>query len=211
MFHILESRQREEKDMRRFINSLVVAALGVAAAIMPTTASAQTLDRILGVVSAGTAFGWNSCSYVQGGLQSAACQANRAVNAVNTLRQSQLNNDWRRSQRYQQRAQQLDAMQRACRAGDQESCARSGGTDPRTMEIARALNDACHAGDRRSCRRADKIMDERNTSIAYRDDRGYAQDRPAFRRDEYASRGQECRPAIDPRTGYRIAGQLVCR
>lgn len=201
--------------MRSVIKSFVLSVLCVLGAAIPATASAQSLDQILGVVQAGTAYGWNSCSYVNGGLQSALCQTNRAVNVANTLRQVQQNSDWRRQQRFQQRSQQLDALQRACRAGDEQSCARSGGTDPQQMQIARALNDACIAGDKASCRRAEAIMSERNVSTAYRDDRGYDErryeDARAPRQRTYAAAGQQvCRPVIDPRTGYRVAGQLVC-
>lgn len=198
--------------MRRFINTIVLSALCVMGTAIPAAASAQTLDRILGLVSAGTAYGYNSCSYVQGGLQSASCQANRAVNVVSILRQTQQNADWRRQQKFQQRSQQIDALQRACRAGDEESCARSGGTDPRQMQVARALNEACIAGDRASCSRAASIMDERNVARYDRQDR-YEQ--PVSGRQDVRSYDriaqQTCRPVVDARTGYRIAGQLVCR
>jgi hypothetical protein len=212
MCHPLESRQREEKDMRSITKSIVLLALSISAALLPTTASAQILDRALGILSAGTAYGYNSCSYVGGGVQSAACQANRAFTALNSVRQGDFNTDYRRQQKFHKRTQQLDALQRACQAGDRESCSRSGGSDPQQMTIARALNDACIAGDKSSCRRAESIMDERNIA---RDDRQVRYEQPLRRRqdapryDRVAS--QDCSPVIDARTGYRIIGQMVCR
>jgi hypothetical protein len=203
-------------NLRSLSKTIAVAALGLAASIMPTTASAQLLDQALGLLSAGTAYGYNSCSYVNRGLQSAACQANRAVNVVSTLRQTQMNVDYRRRQQFDRRTQQLDALQRACKAGDEQSCARSGGADSNQMTVARALMDACTAGDRSSCGRAEALMDERNVS------RGYAQQEQRYARPvQYAQNDRSyaprdggrtvCRAVIDQRTGYRIAGQLDCR
>lgn len=183
------------------------------ALVVPAATQAQgiTLDRVLGVLGGATAYGYNSCSYVSGGLQSASCQANRAITVVNTLRQSEQNARYRQQERFNRRTQQLNALQRACQAGDAESCARSGGTDGRQMEVARALMDACTSGDRRSCQRAEAMMDERNFAS-----RGYE---PRYERRESAERRYEaprsatqtCRPVIDARTGYRIAGQYDCR
>lgn len=194
-----------------FLAMLVATAFAV-----PAQAQGVNLDRVLGVLGGATAYGYNSCSYVNGGVQQASCQANRALNVVNTLRQNEQAARYRQQERFQRRTQQLSALQRACQAGDTESCARSGGTDGRQMEIARALMEACTAGDRRSCARADAMMDERNITASYRDDRGYeARARYDDRRyetrrtDAYAQQG--CRPSIDPRTGYRIAGTPICR
>lgn len=180
------------------LNALALAATLVAGAVLPTASQAQTLDRILGLVSAGTSFGWNSCSYVQGGLQSAACQGNRAVNAINVVRQTQLSSDWRRSERLQRQSRLITALQRACANGDERSCERSGGSDPRDMQVAQALGDACYAGDRESCRRADDML---------RADRPRTAARPV----RTASAALGCRPVVDPRTGYRVAGRTECR
>lgn len=184
----------------------------ILALVVPAAAQAQgiTLDRVLGVLGGATAYGYNSCSYVSGGLQSASCQANRAITVVNTLRQSEQNARYRQQERFNRRTQQLNAFQRACQAGDAESCARSGGTDGKQMEVARALMDACTSGDRRSCQRAEAMMDERNFA-SRGDDRGYE---PRYERHEQATQRratQTCRPVIDPRTGYRIAGRFDCR
>jgi len=202
--------------MRRFINSIVFAGLSIAAAMLPASASAQSLDQILGVVSAGSAFGYNSCSYVRSGFGKVSCQANRASNVARTLRSVQQRSNSSLRQSFDSRNRQIVALQRACKAGDQQSCARSGGTDPRGMTIARELMNACTAGDKPSCSRAKSMMDPRNVERTYaRDsyDDGYAQparyeqDRPSY--DRVAQ--QTCRPVVDPRTGYRVAGQLVCR
>lgn len=199
------------------MRKIVIMLCSLAAALVPSLASAQTLDRVIGLLNGATAYGYNSCSYVNGGLQSASCQANRAINVVNTLRQSEQNARYRQQERFNRRTQQLTALQRACQAGDQESCSRSGGTDGKQMEIARALMDACSAGDKRSCTRASAIMDERN------DDRGGRYEEPRRERqvqydyDRYerapvrSASTQTCHPVIDERTGYRIPGQLDCR
>jgi hypothetical protein len=194
------------------ILSAFAATLVAAVAPMPAQAQSRTLERVLGLVTGASAYGYNSCSYVNGGIQNVSCQANRALNVVNTLRQSEQNANYRQREQFDRRTRQLDALQRACKAGDEQSCARSGGTDERQMTVARALMDACSAGDKASCRRAESMMDERNMASSY-------QSRPQYRdepREQVAYRDnrvaqQQCRPAIDPRTGYRIAGQLDCR
>lgn len=196
--------------MRSVIKSFVLSALGVLAVAMPNAASAQSLDRILGLVTGASAYGYDSCAYVNRGLGQAACQTNRALNVINTVRQNEYNAQYRQRERFNRRAEQVAALQRACQAGDEQSCARSGGTDPRTMTIARELMNACTAGDKASCRRADAMLDERNigrtqTRSAYDD--GYA--RPVRRQDARVAQ-QSCRAVVDPRTGYRVAGQLVC-
>jgi len=211
------------------MRKIVILLCSLAATLVPAAASAQTLDRVLGLLGGATAYGYNSCSYVSGGLQSASCQANRALNVVSTLRQSEQNARYRQQERFNRRTQQLTALQRACQAGDTESCARSGGTDGKQMEVARALMDACTSGDKRSCSRAESMMDERNIDrqASYGQQR-YAQParyaEPArYARNDYqphtyqqrsyqpAQSTQSCRPAIDARTGYRIPGQLDCR
>lgn len=243
------------------MRKLVVLLAALAATLVSAPAAAQTLDRVLGAVSGLTAYGYNSCSYVRGSLGNASCQANRAVNVFDRLRQSEQRADQRRRQEFDRRTRQLTALQRACKAGDQQSCARSGGADGQQMEIARALMEACTSGDRSSCRRAEAMMDERNVASyapqygqpreyayapAYRDTPAYRQapdyraetvrTTPVFRRsgDTYASattRGtatagrtvtltnydparserQNCQPAIDPKTGRRIADRFDCR
>lgn len=221
------------------MRKIVILLSTLFALMVPAAASAQgiNLDRVLGVLGGVTAYGYDSCGYVNGGLQSASCQANRAFNVVNTLRQNDQSARYRQQERFNRRTQQLNALQRACQAGDAESCARSGGTDGKQMEVARALMDACTAGDRRSCDRAEAMMSERNVAqrqyapqgYAQRTypQQGYAQPQPygqptyvqprSHPQQAYPTASapvtamQVCRQAIDPRTGYRLPGQLVCR
>lgn len=213
------------RSFKSFIGAMLVA---VTLAVVPSAVSAQTLDRILGLVTGATAYGYNSCSYVNGGLQSASCQANRALNVVSTIRQSERNAQSRQREQFDRRARQLEALQRACKAGDDQSCARSGGGDGNQMQVARALMDACTAGDRSSCQRANAMMDERNVSRSayqhpqrqYQPQSQYQpryqapaqyQQQPSYDRPYQTASTQTCRAAIDARTGYRIPGQLVCR
>lgn len=142
---------------------LALAAMLVAA-VTPSTASAQSLEQILGVISAGSAYGYDSCSYVSRGASKLFCQANRAANVANTVRNVVQQQSYRKREEFNRRQQQLSALQRACQAGDQQSCSRSGGANAKQMEVARALMDACTAGDKPSCRRAENMMDERNVS-----------------------------------------------
>lgn len=199
------------------MRKIVIMLCSLAAALVPSLASAQTLDRVIGLLNGATAYGYDSCGYVNGGLQSASCQANRAIGVVNTLRQSEQNARYRQQERFNRRTQQLTALQRACQAGDQESCARSGGADGKQMEIARALMDACTAGDKRSCARASAMMDERNADRGERYEEPRRERQAQYDHDHYerapmrSASTQTCRPVIDARTGYRIAGQLDCR
>lgn len=189
--------------MRKII--LAIVAL-VVTTLTPSVASAQSLQDILGVVQAGSAYGYNSCSYVTSGFGKVACQANRASTVASTLVEIKRRRDYERRAEFDRRTQQLTALQRACQAGDQQSCLRSGGSDPRQMEVARALMDACTAGDRSSCARAESMMDERNIVAASYQNQGYRQ-APAYQtpRQQVA----QCLPVYDSRTGYRIAG--ACR
>lgn len=134
--------------------------IGAVAAICagPVAANAQSLDQVLGVVSGASSLGYNSCAYVSGDTAKALCQINRAARLT---KDTQDVFGRRSTQKYwdgNDKANQLNALQRACRAGDRLSCERSGGPSPESMEIARALLDACRAGDKLSCRRIDAIM-----------------------------------------------------
>ena len=199
------------------MRKIVILLCSLAALLAPTVASAQLLDRALGLINGVSAYGYDSCSYVDGGLRSAACQINRATNVANTLRQSEQNARYRQQERFNRRTSQLQALQRACQAGDQESCSRSGGTDGKQMEVARALMDACTAGDKRSCSRASAMMDERNLDRSARYEAPRRDREPRYAQSGYepapvrSASTQTCRPVIDARTGYRIPGQLDCR
>jgi hypothetical protein len=151
--------------MRKFI-FMMLAVLGFAS--ISTPASAQSIDTIVGVINGVSAFGYNSCSYVRGGIQKSACQANRISNVLLNARQVQDRARWNHSIEYDRKAFQLEALQKACRAGDSFSCQRTGGMDDNQMVIARALISACRNGDRISCGRADSIMSGHEVAVTSR-------------------------------------------
>lgn len=137
--------------------SITLGAI-IAAFAMPAAANAQSLDQVLGVISGGSSLGYNSCSYVRDDTAKTFCQINRAARLANdTSRavQRPRAGEW---QDRNDQVQQLRALQRACKAGDQNSCSRSGGTTKEQHDIAIALMEACRAGDRYSCRRMERIM-----------------------------------------------------
>lgn len=186
--------------MRR-LAILVCLLLG---SFAPAAAQAQTVDRLLGLLGGAAAYGYNSCSYVGGGIGQASCQASRALSVVGTLRQNEYSVQSRRREDFDRRGRQLTALQRACTAGDARSCERSGGSSPKQMEIARALMEACSAGDKGSCRRAEGMMDERSAGRDQRDGDG------RYDRAPVRSGSSDCRPVIDRTTGYRIVGAFDC-
>lgn len=136
---------------------IIICALAATAAA-PSSANAQSLDQVIGVIGGAASLGYNPCSYVSGDTAKVLCQVNRAARLA---KDGQNVLGHRGTQKYwdgNDKANQLNALQRACRAGDRLSCERSGGPSPESMEIARALLDACRAGDKFSCRRIDAIM-----------------------------------------------------
>ena len=137
--------------MRLFI--AFAALLGM---LVPTAASAQSLNNIVGLLTTGRNIS-NTASYrcnSSKGIGNILCQAQRLQsidrqidyqrrNAVNRQRQEQL--------RQQRIAKALD---KACKAGDQESCSRAGSIDyPQQTKLQQALAEACNAGDDTSCNR----------------------------------------------------------
>lgn len=198
----------------RNVNRFIVL-IGIAVAmIAPRAASAQSLREVLGVVTATTSYGYNSCSYVYDRSGQAFCQVNRAANVANTIAQLAEQRAFRRRQQVQERAQverqafdqrtqQLTALQRACDAGDQRSCVRSGGASGERMTVARALMDACTAGDRESCLRAQDMLDESTVVSNYRPttDRTLAQNTvrpraPVSQSTTSSSASGGCRPTV---------------
>lgn len=212
--------------MRKIILSILAAFVSFVA---PSAATAQSIQDIIGVAQIGSQLGFNPCSFTNQGSQRTFCQINRAANVANVVSQMDQRRRYRRSQEFNERTRQLEALQRACRAGDEQSCDRSGGNNPQQMQIARALMDACNAGDRNSCRRAEDMMDERNVSmqpmrqmepmrpmqpLQVRPMQPMEQPQIRLMEPFISStpiQGRNCSPEIDATTGYRIAGRFVCR
>lgn len=186
--------------MRKMLFALMACLVAI---VSPSTAQAQSLEDVLGAVSVGTQLGFNPCSFTRGSSRT-FCQVNRAANVANTLVQIDQNRRFRRNNELNRRTQQLDALQRACQAGDEESCMRSGGGSQQQMQIARALIDACNAGDRASCRRARDMMDERN--ISRNNSAPYLPTDRIDDRQNSAGRPASCLP----QDGYMVDGQFFC-
>jgi hypothetical protein len=176
----------------RLLTSIVLvaaASLGFAA-----PAAAQNLGQILGTITGlSNTARYSGCSY-QTGVYAATCQLDRVRQIGNQI------SDQRRTARANQDLNQARvlnrnaALQRACEAGDQESCSRSHPVSARAERIASALMEACRSGDDRSCERADAIR-----SQGYVDDRQFAyrpsNDRPtAYRTASSASTGYRTAP-----------------
>lgn len=153
--------------MRKLLAAIVLAVTSLTA----VPASAQSLGNILGMLGGGETrsangfivpnggyLGGYNC-YGSGTVAQVACRVQQ-VEQIRRDREYRRQQDaYRQREQFDQRARQLDALQRACQAGDGYSCQRTGGGDQRSMSIARALMDACQAGDRESCARAQDIMD----------------------------------------------------
>jgi hypothetical protein len=137
--------------------SIILGAV-VAICAAPAAAKAQSLDQVIGVIGGATSLGYNPCSYVSGSTAKKLCQINRAARLANDSRRVVGNRSIREWNKRSDRFNQLLALQKACKAGDQISCQRTGGATPESMEIARALMSACRAGDRHSCQRMDNVM-----------------------------------------------------
>lgn len=160
------------------ILAIIASATAIAApasAQVYTDGEARTANGFL-IPNGGSGYGYNGYSSYNGGCQGAGA----VVQIICTVSQISQQDQLRRQQRIQQqqqiqrealdqRTRQLDALARACQAGDAYSCQRTGGGDPRTVQIARALMDACSAGDRDSCIRAEQMMGGRQTA----QDQGY--------------------------------------
>lgn len=182
--------------MRKF--SILTAALALALSVIPSAASAQSLDSILRVVTGASNSVGRSCG---SGIYALSCQMSRVTNVTRDIdyvrRQREdverrRTNDIRMEMIRRQSANR--ALEAACRAGDAESCSRS--REGRDDAIMNAVLNACSAGDQRSCDRVRGMRDQRVAN----DRRDDAYD---YRRDDSRMVRQDVR--IDPRTGYRVA------
>jgi preprotein translocase subunit SecD len=143
--------------MRKFL-ALAAVLLGLSLSV---PASAQT-GGLLGVLSGGRSISNTlnrSCSY--GGLSQITCQLQRA-DSISRQFDSQRRQMQNRQRQADQRVQRVNqALVRACKLGDQESCERAGpALDPKQTQLQQALRQACDAGDSYSCRRADAMRQQ---------------------------------------------------
>lgn len=141
--------------MRKF-NIILGAVAAICAA--PTAAQAQSLDQVIGVIGGVSSLGYNPCAYVVGSTAKKLCQINRVARLANDTQNVVGNRSIREWNKRSDRYNQLLALQKACKAGDEISCERTGGATTESMDIARALMSACRAGDRHSCQRMDVMM-----------------------------------------------------
>jgi len=153
---------REGKTKMRKFLALAAVLLGLS---LSAPASAQ-LGGLVGILNGGRDIG-STVGYgcTGSGMSQIACQAQRATSIgqqIDYQRQSMRQRrqaSQQREQARQQREQRIDqALARACKAGDEESCRRARPVvDTRQDELRLALLDACDAGDDVSCDRARDI------------------------------------------------------
>lgn len=161
--------------MRKF---LALAAV-VLAASFSVPASAQSADGILRLLGRGTsisnALGRN-CSYY-GGISQVTCQVQRvdSVTRQIDMQRQRMQNSRRQAEQRAQRVNQ--ALIRACKLGDQDSCRRAGPVlDQKETQLQQAIAQACEAGDRHSCDRLQSMRREtyaQQTRYRDADDYGY--------------------------------------
>src|SRR3546814_17481308 len=110
--------------------------IGVVAAICsgPTAANAQSLDQVIGVIGGASSLGYNPCSYVSGDTAKTLCQINRAARLANDARNVIGHRGTPKYWDGNDKANQLNALQSACKASDHLSYDRSAGTHPEKKE-----------------------------------------------------------------------------
>lgn len=144
-------------------------------------AAAQS-NGLLGLLGGGRSISNSlnrNCSY--GGLSQITCQVQR-VDSISRQIGSQRRQMQNRQRDADQRIQRVNqALIRACKLGDQDSCDRAGpALDPKQSQLQQALRQACEAGDTYSCRRADAMRSATNAQLSRnryvdRSQGGYAQ------------------------------------
>lgn len=131
------------------MNKLFALVGTLAACVLTAPAQAQSVfDVINSAARIGNSARYGSyCNSYGNDLYAISCSLSQLNDVGRVVRTQQRNADAR------QRTI-IEATQRACRAGDQQSCQRltSSGLTA-SSEINRALLDACQAGDRVSCDR----------------------------------------------------------
>ena len=191
----------------RFI--ALLAALTINLVAQP--ASAQSVGDILRTVDTAR---YNNCSYTSGAYE-VLCQANRASRVLDTFRSSSRQNRNDASQRLEQRISLINALTRACEAGDQHSCQRVGqGVPQDRVTAARALMEACRLGDTFSCDRANAVLvgSDRNYSgqATRRVSATPSQAAAPARSNGRTIKMGNCLVDVDPATGMRTSGPYNC-
>tara|TARA_Y100001968_G_C19302006_1_gene689588 strand:- start:236 stop:1099 length:864 start_codon:yes stop_codon:yes gene_type:complete len=211
----LHGREKPKGNITMRIFALIAAA--VAAITFAAPAQAQSLGDILGVIDSTR---YNNCNYSSGTYR-ATCQANRVSRVIDTIDRSNRNSRYEASERLDRQIRMINALQRACDAGDAHSCQRLGGrTDPNRITAARALMDACRNGDSFSCDRAQAVLTGNDRSygaqmVRQSSERGARGVSPraqqqATRLSPTQARIGNCIVDIDPETGMRTSGPYGC-
>lgn len=188
---------------------IMLIAAAFAAIIFSTPVQAQSLGDILGVIDSTR---YNSCQYADG-VYKTTCEVGRVSRVVDTFRQNSRQNRYEAANRLEQKISLIDALQRACRAGDAHSCQRVGrGMDQNRITAARALMDACRNGDTFSCDRAEAVLV--GTDQAYTSNRRstatQSSSPTAGRLSTTQARVGNCIVDINPETGMRTSGPYGC-
>lgn len=190
----------------RKLFALAAVLLGLSVS-MPAAAQSNGL---LGLLTGGRNIGNTmnrNCSY--GGIAQITCQMQRvdSVSRQITYQRQQMQNRQRQADQRVQRVNQ--ALVRACKLGDQESCDRAGpALDPKQTQLQQALRQACDAGDSYSCRRTDAMRQQTYAQqsryrSADRGETGYAQPSQYRTAPQYRSASQD--RAYDQPSRYREA------
>ena len=192
------------------MRTIILIAVAAMASAFAQPASAQSAGDILRAVDSTR---YNNCSYARGTYQ-ATCQVRRAERVLEIFNprngRSQAASDLNRQ------IMQIQALQRACSAGDRHSCQRVGGITTQQITAARALMDACRNGDAFSCDRARDVL--------VGTDRHYGRTQARRTQASTAPRAQQqatrlsptqarvgnCIVDIDPATGMRTSGPYGC-
>lgn len=211
----LHGREKPKGNAIMRIIALIAAAF--AALTFNAPAQAQSLTDVLSVIDSTR---YNNCNYSSGTYR-ATCQANRVSRVIDTIDRNNRNSRYETANRLERQIRMINALQRACDAGDAHSCRRLGGRmDPNRVTAARALMDACRNGDSFSCDRAQAVLtgndrsygtqmvrqsNERSTRAVSR--RSQPQ---AARLSATQARIGNCIVDIDPETGMRTSGPYGC-
>ena len=192
------------------MRTIILIAVTAMASAFAQPASAQSAGDILRAVDSTR---YNNCSYARGTYQ-ATCQVRRAERVLEIFNprngRSQAASDLNRQ------IMQIQALQRACSAGDRHSCQRVGGITTQQITAARALMDACRNGDAFSCDRARDVLvgtDRHYGGTQARRTQASTAPRAqqqATRLSPTQARVGNCIVDIDPATGMRTSGPYGC-
>lgn len=196
--------------------ALIAAALAALAIAQP--ASAQSAGDILRTIDSTR---YDGCRHANGAYK-ATCQVRRAERVLDIF--NPRNGRSNASTELNRQISQIQALQRACAAGDQHSCQRVRGVSSQQITAARALMDACRNGDAFSCDRAEDVLmgtdrsyagtPTRNAQRVPVQARSQMQAQPArlspTRLSPTQARIGNCIVDIDPQNGMRTSAPYGC-